>query len=196
MKEGFLRCRKKFVLDIVYKIGYILLQDQELFLVKGLALNGPAPLLFQDNHVMGQTSDDKTRRMERFLRALAGTGNISASVRESGLSRSTVYFWRAHDHEFAKNWDDALAEATDKLAYEARRRALDGIEVVQYFQGEPVGTIRKYSDQLLMFLLRAYRPSIYKPGSRRGPDQVCDASQARKSLLRKMATFDKGDDDE
>lgn len=143
---------------------------------------------------MGQSDNDKTKRMERFLSALAVTGNITASVRESGLARSTVYFWRDHDHEFAKSWDDALAEATDKLAYEARRRALDGIEVVQYFQGEPVGTIRKYSDQLLMFLLRAYRPAIYKPGSRQGPDKVRDASQARKSLLRKMARFDKDND--
>lgn len=145
---------------------------------------------------MSQSGSDKSSRKDGFLRALSRTGNISAAVRESGLSRSTVYFWRSHDQEFSSHWDEALAEATDRLAYEARRRALDGIEEVQYFQGEPVGTIRKYSDQLLMFLLRAYRPSVYRPGSRTGPDKVGDASQARKSLLQKMEALDQGDDTE
>ncbi|XDZ66192.1 hypothetical protein AB8880_02025 [Alphaproteobacteria bacterium LSUCC0684] len=143
---------------------------------------------------MGQTGDDKIRRMERFLRSLAGTGNISAAVRESGLSRSTVYFWRSHDHEFATRWEEALTEATDKLAQEARRRALDGIEVVKYYQGEPVGTIRRYSDQLLMFLLRAYRPSVYGPSLSQDKNSGNNARQARKSLIKKMEALDHEDD--
>jgi len=133
--------------------------------------------------------------MENFLHRLMNTGNISAAVRDSGLSRSTVYFWRAHDPEFAARWDEALAEATDKLVFEARRRALDGIEEVQYFKGEPVGTIRKYSDQLLMFLLRAYRPAVYRSSARQVPDPAKDVSQARTLLLSKMEALDKGDDD-
>ena len=97
----------------------------------------------------------------RFIRQLATSGNVTASAESAGVARHTVYEWRKHDPVFASKWEDALAIAVDALAMEARRRALDGVEEVRYFQGEAIGTIRKYSDQLLMFLLRAYDPQTF-----------------------------------
>lgn len=103
-------------------------------------------------------SDEKK---SQFIRTLAMTGNVTASAEAVGLARHMVYDWRKQDAAFASRWEEALAVAVDALAMEARRRALDGVEEVRYFQGEPIGTIRKYSDQLLMFLLRAYDPQTF-----------------------------------
>ena len=97
----------------------------------------------------------------RFIRQLAMTGNVTTSAEAVGVARHMVYEWRKQDPSFARKWEEALAIAVDALAMEARRRALDGVEEVRYFQGEPIGTIRKYSDQLLMFLLRAYDPETF-----------------------------------
>lgn len=79
-----------------------------------------------------------------FLTHLAETGNVSASADPADLSRSQAYEWRKQDQGFAAEWDDALAIAVDQLAWEARRRAVEGIEEIKYYQGEPVGCIRKY----------------------------------------------------
>ena len=123
---------------------------------------------------------------EAFLEALASTGNATSSARKIGIGRSTAYSWRLSDPDFASRWEDAIAMATDRLAFEARRRALDGGEEVRYFKGEPGGSIRRYSDQLLMFLLRAYRPDVYR-NPRPTPTQNDETIQkARDALTQKL----------
>ena len=63
---------------------------------------------------------------------------------------------------FAKEWDAAIEVATDTLEMEARRRASLGVEEPVYYQGQIVGYVRKYSDVLLMFLLKAQRPERFR----------------------------------
>ena len=69
---------------------------------------------------------------------------------------------KATDPAFAAAWDDALEAAVDQLEAEARHRAIDGVEQPHFHQGKVCGTVRKYSDALLMFLLRAHRPETYR----------------------------------
>ena len=40
--------------------------------------------------------------------------------------------------------------------------ARDGVEETVWHRGVAVGTVRRYSDQLLMFLLRAHQPALYR----------------------------------
>ena len=129
-----------------------------------------------------------------FISILAQTGNVTAAAQQSGIARSTAYYWRHHDAAFAASWEDAMSEATDRLALEARRRALEGVEEVRYFKGEPIGTIRRYSDTLLMFLLRAYRPAIYHNPEPRAADQKHNFNQARDELAKKLAQLAEQDD--
>jgi hypothetical protein len=96
-----------------------------------------------------------------FLNALRETGNISAAARAAGKSRTAVYRRRTKSADFACRWDDALEEAADWLELEALRRAVEGTEEGRYFQGQMIGTITRYSDSLLMFLLKARRPHLY-----------------------------------
>jgi transposase-like protein len=130
----------------------------------------------------------ETRKL-LFLTQLAETGNVSASADEAGLPRHQVYDWRRQDEAFARRWEDALMVAVDKLAFEARRRALDGVEEVRYFQGEPVGSIRKYSDQLLMFLLRAYDPDTFLAIRRQNIEQITSTQDIRDQLQAKIDLF-------
>jgi hypothetical protein len=121
-----------------------------------------------------------------FLTHFAETGNVSASADHADLSRSQAYEWRKQDQGFAAEWDDALAIAVDQLAWEARRRAIEGIEEIKYYQGEPVGCIRKYSDQLLMFLLRAYDPRTFQALRREHNDQSRSVQDIRDQLQKKI----------
>jgi len=77
-----------------------------------------------------------------------------------------VYEWQEHDAEFAAAFHIAEEQATERLEKEAWRRAVDGspYERTSYWHGEPVGTDRKieYSDNLMMLLLRARKPDVYR----------------------------------
>ena len=104
-------------------------------------------------------------RQERFLKALADTGNVTAAVAVAGTSRTRVYELRSTHSAFAAAWEEAEEMAVDKLEAEARRRAIEGIpeplvsagRLVCGTDGEPIA-IRRYSDNLLLALLRAHRP--------------------------------------
>jgi hypothetical protein len=100
-------------------------------------------------------------RDARFLAALAGGATINSAVISVGYARPTVYRWRAADVEFAAAWDDAVEAGTDILEDEALRRAKDGFDEPRFYEGQVCGYVRRYSDTLLMFLLKARRPGKY-----------------------------------
>lgn len=91
-----------------------------------------------------------------FLATLADTGNVTKSAAAVGASRRVVYEWRLADQDFAEAWDQAIRVATLGLEDEARRRAQEGVEEPVFYLGGQCGTIRKYSDTLLIFLLKAH----------------------------------------
>ena len=97
-----------------------------------------------------------------FIKHLKQTCNVTASVLVAGCSRKAIYNTRDRDEEFAEEWDAAIAEATDTLEAEARRRAVDGFEEPVYYQGVQVGAVRKYSDRMLELLLKGHTPEKYK----------------------------------
>jgi hypothetical protein len=102
---------------------------------------------------------------ERFLEELADTGSVSTAASVAGTSRTRVYELRKADPTFASAWQDAEEIAVDRLEDEARRRALEGVpeplvsggKLVRDGEGKPI-TIRRYSDNLLLALLKAHRP--------------------------------------
>jgi hypothetical protein len=97
-----------------------------------------------------------------FLRALRRTGVVRSACRAARVGRSTAYRHRESDPDFADRWDDAIETAVDGMESEARRRAVDGTEKPVFYKGEQCGTIREYSDTLLIFLLKANRPEKYR----------------------------------
>lgn len=108
------------------------------------------------------------KKRAAFLAELAQRGNVSDACAAADIGRTTVYDWRADDATFAADWDAALDQAADTMEREAFRRAVDGVDEPVYGSlgqglgsGE-VGRIRKYSDTLLIFLLKAARPEKFR----------------------------------
>ena len=77
-------------------------------------------------------------------------------------SRHTIYAWQEHDQEFLLAFHEAEVQSTESLETEARRRAATGVEEPVYQGGVQVGTVTKYSDTLLIFLLKARAPEKYR----------------------------------
>lgn len=98
----------------------------------------------------------------RFLAHLAETANVTAACKKARITRSAAYEWRNLDEEFAKAWEAAVDRGTDALEDEGVRRAFEGTLKPVYQQGRKVGTVREYSDTLLIFMLKGRRPEKFK----------------------------------
>ena len=97
-----------------------------------------------------------------FLAAFAECGTVTHAAEIAGITRRMVQYWKKDDPEFAEAFRIAEEKAADRLEQEARRRAIEGVSEPVYHKGEVVGTIQKYSDTLLIFLLKGARPEKYR----------------------------------
>ena len=111
----------------------------------------------------GRTTE-KARAL--FLAALSKCGNIGESCRAAGIGRSTLYEHRAKSRPFSAAWDAALDEAADVLEAEVRRRGMTGVLTAVYHRGKVVGRVRRYSDTLLIFLLKSVKPERFDDQAR------------------------------
>lgn len=114
-----------------------------------------------------------------FLVALAVTGNVTEAAKAAGVGRRTANDYRNNDAAFALDWKDAVDEASDLLEQEMHRRAVVGVDEPVYgrqyavteagrsyqISDGQVGTIRRYSDTLLIFALKGSKPSKYRDNS-------------------------------
>lgn len=101
-----------------------------------------------------------------FLAALEERVTVEAACREIGIERSTAYRRRQRDEEFALAWHDVDEATTQRMEREAFRRAVDGFKSDVLYKGSVVGSETKYSDTLLIFLLKARRPEKYRENVR------------------------------
>lgn len=114
---------------------------------------------------------------ESFLSVLGRTGNPSSACKESGLTRRQINVMKQRDASFAIAYDEALDDAADLLEAEAWRRALEGIEQPVLKAGLPVldpvthepMIVRRYSDPLLVLLLRGFKPGKFQTRSGTAP---------------------------
>jgi hypothetical protein len=83
-----------------------------------------------------------------FLSALRNSANVRLACQKAGIDRKTAYKLRDKSEPFKEQWKDALADACDVLEAEAWTRARGG------------------SDLLLIFLLKAHRPEMYRETTR------------------------------
>jgi hypothetical protein len=102
------------------------------------------------------------KKTEKFLACLRRTGNVTQAAQEAGISRQSCYRLRDSDPEFAELWDQAEITGCDMLEAEARRRAVEGVDKPVFYRGEQCGTVKEYSDTLLIVLLKAHRPEKYR----------------------------------
>jgi len=116
------------------------------------------------------TAAQTAQQKKAFLAAFAAIGVVSAAARSAGADRRTVYKWLEHDEKFALAYRQAELDACDVLVQAAVKRAVQGVphETRQYDRtGKLIDTSveTKYSDSLLMFLIKKRDPS-YREASK------------------------------
>lgn len=106
---------------------------------------------------------------EAALAVIRAGGTIKQASAAIGMQRSSLRKWCAKDAEFRAAYEAAIEEGVEVLEAEAFRRAVEGTLKPAFYQGKVVKDesgalqgVREYSDQLLMFLLRAKAPEKYR----------------------------------
>ena len=89
-------------------------------------------------------------------------GNVSEALRRTGICRQVFYHWLKEDADFAERVEGTREQAADRMEAEADRRAVEGFDKPVFFKGQQCGTIRQYSDLLLIFRLKSLRPDQYR----------------------------------
>ncbi len=101
-------------------------------------------------------------KQRALLSAFRKTGNVRLACEAAGVARASHYRW-LEDPAYCEAFEVAREDATDLLEEEAYRRAVVGVEKpVGWYKGKPGGTVREYSDTLLMFLLKGLKPEKYR----------------------------------
>jgi hypothetical protein len=122
-----------------------------------------------------------------FIDTLHATSSVVQAARAAGISPRTAYRHRKQNAHFRDAWWAALEDApapestdpppedppawppadeVEALEREAWRRAVEGYDYPVTYGGEITDTYHKYSDTLLIFLLKANCPEKYaRPGA-------------------------------
>jgi hypothetical protein len=103
--------------------------------------------------------DSITHPQQRaFLAAYASCGSVKRAAKAAGVSREAHYDWKRRHPEYAEALELATEMGADALEDEATRRGQLGVLEPVYQGGEKVGVKRRYSDSLLLAMLRGIRP--------------------------------------
>jgi hypothetical protein len=106
-----------------------------------------------------------------FLRALSASHSVSEAARSVGKSRQSAYQLRSKlkGQPFDLAWEVAFHHSYDVLAHTALERALNGVEVPVFFQGEQVGAYRRFDERLTVALLSRFTMGGNPAFGRLGP---------------------------
>jgi hypothetical protein len=136
----------------------------------------------------------KTRnkaKQQSFLAAFAETASYTKAAEAAKIGHETHYRLLKDDAEYAVAFEEFKRKAVQVLEDEVIRRALEGVLVPVFHKGEPTGVIRRYSDSLLMFLLKGFMPEKYRERT-----NVEAAGLESKPIVLADARFDQFSDEE
>lgn len=125
-----------------------------------------------------------TPRKRAFLHALARTGCVRDACRLAHISSTSAYRHRKRDAGFARAWERALGEALPVLEAAAFERAVEGVDEPIVRGGEVVATKKRYSDAILLTLLRRADEAAERCAAVR---QEPDPAEAFEELKRRLA---------
>jgi hypothetical protein len=99
---------------------------------------------------------------EVFFRLVSQGWSQTRAAEKAGYTVEGVRNWRLREEDFRKRYEEAYECGTNAFEDEVRRRGYAGVNRPVFHKGEVVGHIREYSDSLLMFLLKARKPEVYR----------------------------------
>lgn len=118
----------------------------------------------------GYTPEQWAKKEDDFCQqmVIAG-GSAKEAAKLAKWNIADVYRRRRSNKVFKAKFEAARKLGGHMLEDEARRRALQGVAEPQFYKGEPIigddgeqVVIRRYSDDLLKFLLRGIFPEKYR----------------------------------
>jgi hypothetical protein len=101
-----------------------------------------------------------------FLTKFSQTGSVTVSADAAHMPRCQHYTWLETDPDYVRAFADAQDRYTEQLETEADRRAVEGTLKPVFWQGHQVGSVREFSDVLLIFRLKGLRPNTYRDNVR------------------------------
>lgn len=120
------------------------------------------------SHEKTESAQYFTTNQRAFLAAYARLGTIIHAATAAGIDRRNHGVWLT-DPAYKRAFLEAKEEAAEYLEGEARRRAVEGVEEPDgwWYDKElncfkPKGTIKRYSDTLLIFLMKGAMPDKYR----------------------------------
>lgn len=111
---------------------------------------------------MARKSNRTPEKDQQFIDLIASGSTVVDACKGVGYGYTQAYEYRKQDEAFDAAWIDADEAAVQRMEKEADRRAVIGVEKPVWYQGQEVGTIREFSDTLLIFRLKAKRPDVYR----------------------------------
>ena len=143
----------------------------------------------------------KGELQRRFLEEYAKVGNILLAARQVKIDRDKHYVWLENDPEYEAKFARAHEAACDVLEAEAHRRAVVGVNEPVWYQGKRAGLVKRFSDTLLIFLMKGAMPDKYAQFIRadiqhkgvisRGPD-LSVLSNEQFEYLKALAGYSQG----
>ena len=102
-------------------------------------------------------------RQVAFIEALSETGVVADACKIVGMSVESAYrlVRRPDAQSFRLAWQTAMDNAVHRVADAAIGRAIHGVPVPHYFQGEKIGEHRRFDERLTMFILRNRAPATF-----------------------------------
>lgn len=125
----------------------------------------PTPAPAEQQAITLEGGWTKSVKLRTFVKALGHHGNVSKALHAAQASRAWIYEKRERDIEFADAFERARRCGLEVLKDEAHRRAYEGVREPVFYQGEVVAHVQKYSDILLMFLIKQADPSYRERGT-------------------------------
>jgi hypothetical protein len=103
----------------------------------------------------------KSHKQRAFLAAFRLTASLTKAAEAAKCPRTLHYRW-LDDATYMDAFETAKEEAGQSLEDEAIRRAHEGVLVPVFYKGKATGVQREFSDAVLMFLLKGFKPDKYR----------------------------------
>jgi hypothetical protein len=143
--------------------------------------------------MIAKMNPNESPKKAAFLKAYAKCGVIRRAAIMAKVSPVSHWNWMRMDPEYPARFEQAHKEACDVLVEEARRRAVKGCTKTIYYKGKKCGSMKEFSDTLLIFLMKGAMPDVYRERFEHSgsvdhnltlsPEVVAAAAVARKELL-------------
>ena len=141
---------------------------------------------------MFESTNSKDDWKYKVLVSYSKSGLLIASIHAAKTSSIIFFKEKRNNPSFARDVHHSKKLYSESLVAEAHRRAVVGVERIDYYQGQKIGTHQEYSDTLLQALLKANLPNKFAVRPMEITNNV-SVSQTNKEELRKAHEIIAGD---